>query len=87
VCYAIHPKSIIYFDSYGLAPPREFVKYESKLPNIPIWYSTLPTQTLTDPPICGQEVLNALTVISKSSKLPHKAIHEYTMTNHLKRNM
>lgn len=80
VCYAIHPKSIIYFDSYGLAPPIEFVKYVSKLPNIPIWYSTLPTQTLTDPPICGQEVLNALTVISKSSKLPHKAVHEYTMS-------
>ena len=93
VGYAIYTSSINYFDSYGLPPPREFINYVRELSSensrkmIPIWYSTLPTHTLNDPPICGQEVLNALTAISTSSKLPYKAVHEYTMMkipNHLK---
>ena len=47
-CYGISPSNIFYFNSYGLPPPREFIKYVSKLKKdlkIPIWYSTLPTQT------------------------------------------
>ena len=83
-CYGITPSSIVYFYSYGLSPPREFKLYISSsraLKNVPIWYSTLPTQTLTDPPICGREVLNVLTVISNSSLPIHKAVHEYTIQN------
>ena len=77
----ISPRSIVYFDSYRLPPPREFIDYVNKLSRKipPIWYSTLPTQTLTDPPICGREVLNALVATSTSSLPPHKAIHEYTI--------
>ena len=92
VCYVISPPSIIYFDSYGLPPPVEFINYVNKLrngkserfssKNLPIWYSTLPTQTLTDPPICGREVLNALMAASTSSLPVHKAINEYTIENH-----
>ena len=81
VCYVISPRNVIYFDSYGLPPPKEFIIYVNKLaPKIPpIWYSTLPTQTLSDPPICGKEVLNALVAASTSSLPPHKAIHEYAI--------
>ena len=80
VCYVISPRSIVYFDSYGLPPPREFIDYVSNLRKIPpIWSSTLPTQTLTDPPICGREVLNVLVATSTSSLPPHKAIHEHTI--------
>ena len=90
VCYVISPKNVIYFDSYGLSPPVEFINYVNKLKNgknsknftPKIFYSTLPTQTLTDPPICGREVLNALVAASTSSLLPHKAINEYTIENH-----
>ncbi len=84
VAYAIDPRGIIYFDSYGLAPPKEFLHYVSNN-TAPIWYSTLPTQTLTDPPICGREVLNVLNAISRSTKPPHKVVHEYTMLSHLNR--
>ena len=86
VGYAICSRCIVYFNSYGLPPPREFVKYLSKL-DIPTWYTTLPTQTLTDPPICGREVLNALTAILTSYAPPYKTIHEYTMKNYLNRHM
>jgi len=27
VAYAIDPRGIVYFDSYGLAPPKEFMQY------------------------------------------------------------
>ncbi len=78
VAYAIDPRSIIYFDSYGLAPPKEFIKYISKVKS-PLYYSTLPTQRLTDPPICGREVLNVLSEISKNpDKSPHLIVHKYT---------
>jgi len=30
VAYAIDPRGIVYFDSYGLAPPKEFMRYISK---------------------------------------------------------
>ena len=52
VAYSIDSHAIIYFDSYGLAPPKEFMRYIHRL-KIPIFYSTLPTQQLNDPPICG----------------------------------
>jgi len=82
VCYVISKKNIIYFDSYGLPPPKEFINYVKQL-KVPSWYSTLPTQTLTDPPICGREVLRALVAVSLSSLNPHKAINEYTIENHI----
>ena len=85
-CYGISPSNIIYFDSYGLPTLRGFIKYVKEF-KIPIWYSTIATQTLTDPLICGQEVLNILKAISTSPKLPHKAVNEYTIINHLKKNM
>ena len=79
VAYAIDPRGVIYFDSYGLAPPKEFMQYISKLKEFPVFYSTLPTQQLNDPPICGREVLNVLSEISsKSSKPPHIIVNEYT---------
>ena len=82
VAYAIDPRGIVYFDSYGLAPPKEFMQYvneKSERFSIPIFYSTLPTQQLNDPPICGREVLNVLTEISKfPSKPPHLVVNEYT---------
>jgi hypothetical protein len=79
VAYAIDPRGIVYFDSYGLAPPKEFMRYISKLKKIPVFYSTLPTQQLNDPPICGREVLNVLAEISKfPKKLPHIVVNEYT---------
>ena len=80
VAYAIDPRGIVYFDSYGLAPPKEFMRYiNSKKNSIPVFYSTLPTQQLNDPPICGREVLNVLAEISlKSSKPPHVVVNEYT---------
>ena len=83
VAYAIDPRGIVYFDSYGLAPPKEFMRYISKLKKIPVFYSTLPTQQLNDPPICGREVLNVLAEISSKSfgiprKLPHIVVNEYT---------
>ncbi len=66
VAYAIDPRGIIYFDSYRLAPPKEFLYYVSNN-TAPIWYSILPAQTLTDPPKCGREVLNVLDALSKST--------------------
>jgi len=78
VAYAIDPRGIVYFDSYGLAPPKEFMRYISKFKTIPIFYSTLPTQQLNDPPICGREVLNVLAEISLSKKSPHIVMNEYT---------
>ncbi len=84
VAYAIKPSSIVYFDSYGLAPPKEFLKYISTT-GTPLYYSTLPTQKLTDPPICGQEVLNVLHEISKNpGKPPHTIVHRYTSERILK---
>ncbi len=83
VAYAIDPRGIIYFDSYGLSPPEEFLNYVN---GGKIWYSTLPTQTLTDPPICGVEVLNVLDAISKSTKPPHKVAHEYSLKSYLNKN-
>jgi len=77
VAYAIDPRAIVYFDSYGLAPPIEFNKYVSTM-NAPVYYSTLPTQQLSDPPICGSEVLNTLAAISSSRKPPHVVVNEYT---------
>ena len=45
----------------------------------PIVYSTLPTQELNDPPICGREVLNVLAEIKKHPrKPPHIVVNEYT---------
>ena len=29
VAYAIDPRGTVYFDSYGLAPPKEFMRYVS----------------------------------------------------------
>ena len=87
VAYAIDPRGIVYFDSYGLAPPKEFMRYISKLKGIPVFYSTLPTQQLNDPPICGREVLNVLAEISSKSfngkserfsSPPHVVVNEYT---------
>ena len=86
VAYAIDPRAIVYFDSYGLAPPIEFMRYISTIPRmakIPVFYSTLPTQQLSDPPICGREVLNVLAAISLKSfgfpwKPPHVVVNEYT---------
>ena len=80
VAYAIDPRGIVYFDSYGLAPPREFMRYISTMNHsAPIFYSTLPTEQLNDPPICGREVLNVLAEISKfPSKPPHLVVNEYT---------
>jgi hypothetical protein len=79
VAYAIDPRGIVYFDSYGLAPPKEFMRYISMIKSLPpMFYSTLPTQALNDPPICGREVLNVLAEISKSKKPPHIAVNEYT---------
>ena len=77
VAYAIDPRGIVYFDSYGLAPPKEFMRYISNC-SIPIFYSTLPTQQLNDPPICSREVLNVLAEISSSRKPPHRVVNEYT---------
>ena len=78
VAYAIDPRGIVYFDSYGLAPPKEFMRYISKLPT-GVFYSTLPTQKLNDPPICGREVLNILAEISRfPKKKPHVIVNEYT---------
>ena len=78
VAYAIDPRGIIYFDSYGLAPPMEFMRY-CKFSSTPILYSTLPTQTLSDPPICGREVSNVLAEISRfPQKPPHIVVNEYT---------
>ena len=78
VAYAIDPRGIVYFDSYGLAPPKEFMKYIKRF-STPVFYSTLPTQQLNDPPICGREVLNVLTEISRfPKKLPHIVVNEYT---------
>jgi hypothetical protein len=86
VGYAIDPRGIIYFDSYGLAPPKEFLHYVSSMRSIPaIWYSTLPTQKITDPPVCGREVLNVLDAVSMARKPPHKVVHEYTTMSHLNR--
>ena len=35
VAYAIDPRGIVYFDSYGLAPPKEFMRYiKTILPTI-----------------------------------------------------
>jgi len=92
VAYAIDRCGIVYFDSYGLAPPKEFYKYTSGLKNpkgfsIPIWHSTLPTQQLNDPPICGREVLNVLDEISKSKKSPHVVVNDYSSGNFLKRSV
>lgn len=85
VAYAIDPRGIVYFDSYGLAPPREFMRYiTTRNHSVPIFYSTLPTQQLNDPPICGREVLNVLAEISLKSfgfpprKPPHIVVNEYT---------
>ena len=83
VAYAIDPRGIVYFDSYGLAPPKEFMRY-IKTKEFPIFYSTLPTQQLNDPPICGREVLNVLTEISSSQKPPHLIVNEYTSETFLK---
>ena len=48
VAYAIDPRAIVYFDSYGLAMPKEFMRYiqRRKISDFPtrILYSTLPTQ-------------------------------------------
>ena len=81
VAYAIDPRGIVYFDSYGLPPPVEFLDYINHLPvpdSVRTWYSTLPTQTMTDPPICGRESIAVLDAISKSTQPPHKVVHEYT---------
>ena len=88
VAYAIDPRGIVYFDSYGLAPPKEFMKYIStKSSSVPIFYSTLPTQRLNDPPICGREVLNVLAEISRfPRKPPQVVVYEYTSGQHRFRN-
>ena len=80
VAYAIDPRGIVYFDSYGLAPPSEFMRYIiSTSHSIPIFYSMLPTQQLNDPLICGHEVLNVLAEISRfPQKPPHIVVNEYT---------
>jgi hypothetical protein len=86
VAYVIDPRGIVYFDSYGLAPPKEFLHYVSSMRSIPaIWYSTLPTQKITDPPVCGREVLNVLDAVSMAREPPHKVVHEYTTMSHLNR--
>jgi len=86
VAYAIDPRGIVYFDSYGLAPPKEFMKYISNVSS-PIFYSTLPTQQLNDPPICGREVLNVLAEISRfPRKPPQVVVYEYTSGQHRFRN-
>jgi hypothetical protein len=77
ISYSIDPRGIIYFDSYGLAPPKEFMQYIKNL-SFPVFYSTLPTQKLNDPPICGRESLNVLSEISSSTKSPHIVVNEYT---------
>lgn len=77
VAYAIDPRAIVYFDSYGLSPPNEFMRY-IRACSAPVFYSTLPTQQLSDPPICGREVLNVLAAISSSRKPPHVVVNEYT---------
>ena len=89
VAYAIDPRGIVYFDSYGLAPPKEFMRYIKTLP-MKTWYSTLPTQQMNDPPICGSEVLNVLDAISNSlsnprGKPPHIVVNEYTSNRFLER--
>ncbi len=80
VAYAIDPRGVVYFDSYGLAPPKEFMRYVSTITkSSPIFYSTLPTQQLNDPPICGREVLNVLAEISRfPRKPPQVVVNEYT---------
>ena len=84
IAYAIDPRGIVYFDSYGLAPPKEFMRYISEF-SIPIFYFTLPTQQLNDPPICGREVLNVLAEISRfPRKPPHVVVNEYTSGRFLK---
>ena len=78
VAYAIDPREVVYFDSYGLAPPKEFMRYVSTISS-PIFYSTLPTQQLNYPPICGREVLNVLAEIYRfKRKPPHVVVNEYT---------
>ena len=52
------------------------MRYMQRL-KIPCWYSTLPTQQLNDPPICGNEVLNVFDAISSSKKPPHQVVNEY----------
>jgi hypothetical protein len=86
VAYAIDPRGIVYFDSYGLAPPKEFMRYINPLGfSSPILYSTLPTQQLNDPPICGREVLNVLAEISRfPKKPPYQVVNEYTSGRFLK---
>ena len=89
VAYVIDPRGIVYFDSYGLPPPREFMRYcklkhSSNFSSTPIFYSTLPTQQLNDPPICGREVLNVLAEISRfPQKSPHIVVNEYTSRKRL----
>ena len=76
VAYAIVPRAIVYFDSYGLAPPKYFMRYIQRL-KYPIFYSTLPTQQLNDPPRCDNEVLSVLDAISSSKKPPHQVVNQY----------
>ena len=53
------------------------MRYINSSNSIPIFYSTLPTQQLNDPPICGREVLNVLAEISRfPRKPPHQVVNE-----------
>jgi len=54
--WAVTPKTVLYFDSYGLPPPEEFVAYvrSAWCPKTkPLQFSTMPIQRSGDPPFCG----------------------------------
>lgn len=54
--WRVAPKAILYFDSYGCPPPKEFVTYLRSIwtPQAkPLHCSTMAIQRPGDPPFCG----------------------------------
>ena len=64
--YQATPGELLYFDSYGLAPPQELVSYLRKRhPDSPLRYSTFRLQRPEDGPICGYLSMRVLRELSK----------------------
>ena len=65
-CYDVSPEKILYFDSYGLPPPRELVEYLGNSSNFS--YNTFKLQGINSrgisPPICGHLCLIMLKKLS-----------------------
>jgi hypothetical protein len=64
-CWRASPATLLYFDSYGLPPPRELVAYLRKRhPSAPLAYNSFQVQHPCDGPICGHMCIYILRTLA-----------------------